>query len=125
MRTFARIIAVSELLLILPAVLFMTAVVGRNLGSQYELAHTAQRLIMWYAGQMWTLWVLLLALPFAVLVTGCATLLRGRNRDQELPHISHRPLVVFRPHPATLFVAATTVAAAAILVVVVLHMLAN
>jgi hypothetical protein len=125
MRSVPRIIAVSELLLIFPAVLFMTAVVVRNLGSQYELAHTAQRVIMWYAGQMWTLWVLLLALPFAVLVTGCATLLCGWNRDQELPNISHRPLALFRPHPATLFVAATTVAAASILMIVVLHMLAN
>jgi hypothetical protein len=125
MRTLTRIIAISELMLIFPAALFMTALVVRNLGPQYELAHTAQRVITWYSGQMWTLWVLLLALPFAVLVTGCATLLRGWNRDLELANIAHRSLAMFRTHPATLFVAATTVVAAVILVIVVLHMLAN
>jgi hypothetical protein len=125
MRTLTRIIAVSELLLIFPAALFMTALVVRNLRPQYELAHTAQRIVMWYSGQMWTLWVLLLALPFAVLVTGCVTLLRGWNHDLELPNIAQRSRAVFRTYPATLLVAATTVAAAAILVIVVLHMLAN
>jgi hypothetical protein len=113
MRTPTRIIAVSELLLIFPAALFMTALVVRNLRPQYELAHAAQQIVTWYSGQMWTLWVLLLALPFTALVTGCATLLRGWNRDLEPPNIAHRSL------------AATTVAAAAILVIVVLHMLAN
>ena len=38
---------------------------------------------MWYSGHMWTLWVLLLALPFAGMVTGCGTLLREWNRDLE------------------------------------------
>jgi len=32
---------------------------------------------MWYSGRIWTLWILLFALPFAVLVTGCVTLLRS------------------------------------------------
>jgi len=125
MRTPTRLIAVSELLLIFPAALFMSALVVRNLGPQYELTHAAQRVITWYSGQMWTLWVLLLALPFAVLVTGCATLLHDWNRDLGLPNIAPRSLAVFRTHPAALFVAATTVAAAVILVIVVLHMLAN
>lgn len=125
MRSLTRIIA-AELLLIFPAALFMTALVVRNLRlRQYEPAHTAQRIVMWYSGRMWTLWVLLLALPFAVLVTGCATLLRGRNRDLELPNPPHRSLAVLRTNPATLFVVATTLAAAAILVIVVLHMLTN
>jgi hypothetical protein len=74
---------------------------------------------------MWTLWVLLLALPFAALVTGGVTLLRGWNRGLELPNTPHRPLAVFGTQPAVLFVAATTLGAAAILVIVVLHMLAN
>jgi hypothetical protein len=104
----------------------MTALVVRNLGPlQYEPVHTAQRIVMWYSGHMWTLWVLLLALPFAGLVTGCATLLREWNRDLELPNTPRQSLAVLRTHPAPLFVAATTLTAAAILVIVVLHMLAN
>ena len=122
MRT--RIIAAMELALIFPAALFMTALVVRNLSPlPYESAHTAQQLVMWYAGRMWTLWVLLLALPFTVLVTGCATLRYNWNR--ELPHTARQLLAAIRAHLATLFVAATTLAAGGILAIVVLHMLAN
>jgi hypothetical protein len=124
MRT--RIIAAMELALIFPAALFMTALVVRNLNSlQYEPAHTAQQLVMWYAGRMWTLWVLLLALPFAVLVTGCATLRNRWNRDLELSRTVRQSLALIRAHLATLLVAATTLAAGGILAIVVLHMLAN
>ena len=77
-----RVIAVMELVLIFPAGLFMTALVLRNLQPlQYEPARSAQQLVMWYAGRMWTLWFLLLGLPLIVLVSGCAELLRSYNRD--------------------------------------------
>jgi hypothetical protein len=122
MRWPTRIIAFFELLLISPAALFMTALVLRNL--QSEPAHTAQRIVMWYAGRMWTLWVLLLALPFTVLVTG-ALLLHGRSRDLAPPNTPWRSLAMLRAHPASLFVAATTLMAASVLAIVVLHMLAN
>lgn len=126
MRTLTRVIAALELVLIFPAALFMIALVVRNLGPlQYEPAQTAQRIVMWYSTQMWTLWVLLLALPFAVLVTGCGTLLRDWSRDVKLPNTARQSRAVIRAHPETLFVAATTLAAAGILVIVVLHMLAN
>ncbi len=124
MRT--RIIAAIQLVLIFPAALFMTALVVRSVQPlQYEPAHSAQQLVMWYAGRMWTLWVLLLALPLAVLVTGCATLLRNWNRDTALMQTVRQSLAEIRAHVATLFVAATTLAAAGILAIVVLHMLAN
>jgi hypothetical protein len=123
MRWPTRIIAFFEVLLISPAVLFMTALVLRNL--QSAPTHTAQRIVMWYAGRMWTLWVLLLALPFTVLVTGGALLLHGRSRDLAPPNTPWRSLATLRAHPASLFVAATTLTAASILAIVVLHMLAN
>ena len=114
MRTQPRVIAALELMLISPAALFMTALVVRRLRPlQYEPAHTAQRIVMWYSGQMWTLWVLLLALPFTALVTGCAMLLNRWNRDVELPNNARRSL------------AATSLTAAGILAIVILHMLAN
>jgi hypothetical protein len=124
MRT--RIIAVMELVLIFPAALFMTALALRNLQPlQYEPAHSAQQLVMWYAARMWTLWVLLLALPFTVLVTGCAALLHGWNRDTVRPLTARQSLAMVRAHLATLFIAATTLIAGVILAIVVLHMLAN
>ena len=124
MRT--RIIAVLELVLIFPAALFMTALMLRNLQPlQYEPARSAQHLVMWYAGRMWTLWVLLLGLPFIVLVSGCAELLRSWNRDVILPLTSRKSLVMVRGHLASLFLAATTLIAGVILAIAVLHVLAN
>ena len=118
-----RLIAVTELALILPAALFMIALILRSLlPRQYKLAHTAEQLVMWYAARMWTLWVLLLALPLAALVTGCATLRHTWKWDVES---TRQSLTVIRTHLATLVVVATTLTAAAILAIVVLHMLAN
>lgn len=113
MRTHA--IAAIELVLVFPAALFMTALVLRNL-PQFE--HSAQQLVMWYAGRTWTLWVLLLGLPLTVLVSGCATLARDWGGDMQ-------SLAIIRTHSATLLIAATTAGAGVILAIVVLHMLAN
>jgi len=120
-----RLVALVEVLLLFPAVLFMTALVVRYLPPQYEPARSAQQLVMWYAARMWTLWVLLLALPFAALVTGCGTLLNSWNHDVGLAQGTRRKLVFIRAHPATLFVATTTLTAAVILATVALHMAAN
>jgi hypothetical protein len=125
-RSITCLTAALELLLIFAAALFMTALVVRNLRPlAYEPAHTAQWIVMWHSGRMWTLWVLLLALPFAALVTGCVTLLGGWNRAVESPNTARQSLAVFRANPATLTVAATTLTAAFILVIVVLYILAN
>jgi hypothetical protein len=121
-----RVIAVIELVLIFPAVLFMTALVLRNLQPlQYEPARSAQQLVMWYAGRMWTLWFLLLGLPLIVLVSGCAELARSYKRGIVLPLTSQKWLAVVRAHLSSLFIAATTLMAGVILAIVVLHVLAN
>lgn len=123
MRTLARLIAAMQLALILPAAFFMTAVlVGAGDAPQYELARVAQRIVMWYSARMWTLWLLLLALPFVVLVAGCATLLQSWNH---VPHPARQSLAMIPAPLVTLFVAGTTLASAGILAIVVLHMLAN
>jgi hypothetical protein len=115
------ITAVLELLLMLPATLFMAALVIRNL-PLHEMADSAQRIIMWYSGRVWTLWVLLLALPFTVLITGCVALFRDQ---MELPNAARQPVAIIRAQPVTLFVAVLALSAAGILAIVVLHMLTN
>ena len=80
---------------------------------------------MWYAARMWTLWVLLFGLPLTVLVSGCAALLHGWNRDIVLPLTARQSLAMVRAHLATLLIAATTLTAVVILGIVVLHVLAN
>ncbi|HLZ29925.1 MAG TPA: hypothetical protein VKV73_21605 [Chloroflexota bacterium] len=119
MNTTRPAVAATQGLLILPAALFMAALVVRTLPlPQSELVLNAQRIVMWYAGRQWTLWVLLILLPLAVLVAGCLTLLSSRNRTAELP-----PTI--RPRVATVCVTTATVMAGGILAIVVLHVLAN
>jgi len=120
----ARIITVTQLAFIFPAALFMTALLLRILlPLQNETAHSAQRLIMWYAGRMWTLWVLLLALPLIVLIMGCAALVSRWNnatRREESELLTNMLWDVPK-----IVITATTIAAGVILAIVVLHMLAN
>ena len=120
------IIAATELVLIFPAALFLTAVVARHLQPlQYEPAHTAQQIVTWYSVRYWTLWVLLIGLPFAALLTGCVTLLRNSNGGTEERRAGRQPSAAIRTHLPTRIIAAATLAAGLILAVVALHMLAN
>jgi len=121
-----RVVATMQLALIFPAALFLTSVlVGVGDAPQYDLARFAQRIVKWYSARGWTLWLLLLVLPFGVLVTGCATLRRTWNGNVELP-LAARPSLAMIPAPlATLFIAWTTLTSACVLAIVVLHMLAN
>ena len=127
MNTIKRAIAATEILLIFPAVLFMTALFVRNLQpQQYEPAHTAERIVSWYSLRPHVgLWILLIALPLAVLVIGCATLLRSWNDDVELRQASRQMLSEIRAHLATLFVAAATLTAGVILAIVAMHVLTD
>jgi hypothetical protein len=121
MKVLRRSLAAAELLLIFPAALFMTALFLRSIQPrQFEPAHSAQRIVDWYASSVHIgLWVMLIALPFAVLTIGCATLVRMWRRDAALREAFH----AVRAHFATLLIAIATVAAAAILAVVAVHLI--
>ena len=127
MQTLKRAIAATELILIVPAALFMTALFVRNVQPlQYEPAHTAQRIVMWYAARPHVgLWVFLIALPFVVLVTGCATLLRSWNDDVQLRQAAAQAFAALRAHLAMVFVAAATLTAGGVLAIVTLHVLTD
>ena len=127
MSTLKRAIAATELLLVLPAALFMTALVVRSLQPvQYEPAHTAQQIVTWYAARPYVgLWVLLIALPLAVVITGCATLLRSWHCNVELRQAARQTLAAVRAHLAMLLVAAATLTAGGILAIVAVHMLTD
>jgi hypothetical protein len=86
-------------------------------------ANTAQQIVMWYAGRLWTLWVLLFTLPCIVLVSGYVTL-RNRNRDTE-QHSTRRWIACTHPHWPVRFLYVTTVASAGMLAVVVFHVLTH
>lgn len=115
-----------QLVLIVPATLFMTAVlVTAGDAPKYDLARLAQRIVTWYSGRMWTLWLLLLALPCTMLIAGCATLLATWEHDVEVLHSSRWSLATIQAPLATLGVVGATLASAGILAIVMLHMLAN
>ncbi|MGZ7032434.1 MAG: hypothetical protein ACXVIJ_10725 [Thermoanaerobaculia bacterium] len=127
MNTIKRAVAATELLLIFPAALFMTALFVRNLQPmQYEPAHTAQRIVMWYSARPHVgLWILLIALPLAVLVIGCTTLLRSWNDDAALRQSARQTLAAVRAHLTTLLVAVATLTAGGVLAIVALHVLTD
>jgi hypothetical protein len=127
MKTARCSIAAAELVLIFPAALFMAALFLRNVQPlRYEPAHTAQQIVSWYAARPHVgLWIFLIALPLAVLATGCTTLVRYWNADSELRHAAGQTLVAVRAHLATLLVAAATLVAGGILAIVALHVLTD
>jgi hypothetical protein len=122
MRT--RFIALLQLVLIFPAALFMASLVVRNFGPlKHAPAHAAQQIVMWYAGRLWTLWVLLFALPCMVLFIGCVAL-RTRNRGTE--QLSTRwPLASSRPHWPVRLLSVTTLTSVGILAIVGFHALTH
>lgn len=122
-----RIIAVTELLLIFPAVLFMTALFVRNLQpTRYQPARSAQLIVQWFSARPnLGLSVLMIACPIAVLVIGVVTLRRSWRADRELREAAHQAWTVLRSHWTPLIVAVTTVAAAGILAIVALHVLSG
>jgi hypothetical protein len=126
MRATGRLVAASQVLLIFPAILFMGSLVVRNLSPlQNEPAHTAQQIVLWYAGRMWTLWALLIALPLGVLVTGCVVFAGSWSKDVRLLQAAQQMLAAIHADRAMLIVTVMTLTAGAILTIVVLHMLAN
>ncbi len=127
MRGITRAIAAVELVLIVPAILFMSSLLVRNIQPvEHEPARTAQRIVAWYAASTGLgLWVLLIALPFTALVAGGLTLLRVWEADGDLRQAVRQTGGAVRGNLATLLVAAATLAAAAIVAVVVVHMMSD
>jgi hypothetical protein len=127
MKTILRSVAALELLFVFPAVLFMTALFARNVQPpQYEPAHTAQRIVNWYAVRPHIgLWVLLIALPLAVVVIGSATLMREWHRNQELRDATSKAIRMMRSHSPSILIACATATAAGILAIVALHVLTD
>jgi hypothetical protein len=125
MKTAKSAVAATELLLVFPAALFMAALFVRNLQPQeYEPAHSAQRIVDWYAASPHVgLWVLLIALPLVVLFLGVVTLVRSWKADADLRLAARLVRESVRGHFATLLVTLATLTAGGILAIVALHVI--
>lgn len=127
MKTIFRSLAALELLLVFPAVLFMAALFARSIQPrQYQPARLAQQIVDWYAASPRIgLWVLLIALPLAVVAIGIAALVQEWRRNRALRDATVQILTVTRAHAATLLIASATVTAGGILAVVGMHVLTD
>ena len=120
-----RATAAFELALIAPAALLLTAVlVGAGDMPQHELAAVAHRIVAWYAGRGWTLWVMLIAMPLVAVASGAAALFRPLP-DRDAAEYPHLPLASLFEPIATLLVGWATITAGAIVVIDALRMAAN
>jgi predicted membrane-bound mannosyltransferase len=123
-----RAIAATEVVLILPAAVFMAAILVRNVTPlPKEPAATAQRVVLWYAHlpPQVGLWGLLSLLPLAVLVVGCGAILSSWETDATLRAAAQDVGRALRAHAAIVLTAATTVMAAGILAFVAVHMMTD
>lgn len=127
MKSRRRSLAAAELLLVFPAALFMAALFVRNLQpQQYEPAHTAQRIVEWYAARPHLgLWLLMIALPLLVMVMGSVALARAWHSDEALRNAVTVTLANLRAHTATFLILLATTAAAGILAIVALHVITD
>lgn len=127
MKNLHRALATLEAALILPAALFMTALFVRNVQpQQFEPAHTAQRIVDWYAARTHVgLWLFLIGFPLAVLAIGCISLVRNWRSDPALREAALDSARSIRRHFAVLVVALATAASAVILCIVALHLIAG
>ena len=126
MNTGKRIIAVAEVALILPAAIFMVALALREWRPlHYEPTHIAQQIVKWYTVRPWTWPVLMVRLPSAVFVTGCATLLWIWHTDRTSRKSAPPTDDSVEVDPSTLVIAATTLTAGYFLAIIAMHMLVN
>jgi hypothetical protein len=122
-----RALATLELLLIFPAALFMSSLFVRQMQPpQYQPAHTAQLIVEWFSARPHLgMAVLLIALPFAALVIGSATVLGYWRSDASFREAAVEIVAVVRTHFALLLVIAATLIAGGILAVVVVHVITD
>ena len=127
MHALKRSIATLELLLIFPASLFMLSLFLREVQpAPYEPAQTARHIVDWYAARPRVgLQLFLMALPFAALIIGGATVLRAWRTDAELRQAVLQTLTAIRANFSALLIAGATLLAAGILGIVALHVLTD
>jgi hypothetical protein len=127
MNATRRYIATLEFLFVFPASLFMMALFLRNIQPpQYEPAQTAGRLVDWFSARPHLgLDVCLIALPFAALAIGCATVLRTWRSDAQLRHAALQTLAAVRANLAAILIVLATLVAGGILAIVALHIITD
>lgn len=114
------VIAAGTLALVGPAVLFMTALFLRQVPRPGTgPARTADRIVKWYAGHpQFSLWVLLILLPFSAFVLGLAALLRTWGDNPKLQYWTSRAMEEIPKHWPAMSIGGATIVSMALLVMI-------
>ena len=118
------VIAALALALVCPAVLFVAALLVRQvLPLASEPARRAERIVAWYAAHpQLALWVLLFLLPLSAFILGSAALLRTWGENPRLQDIAWRALAAIPAHWPAMSIGAATLLAAALVVMITAHL---
>ena len=120
------VIAAWALVLVGPAVLFVTALFIRQVARESRPARTADRIVRWYAAHpQLALWVLLLLLPLSALILGSAALLRTWGNNPKLQYFTWRALAEIPEHWPALSIGGATLIAFGVLVMITAHLMAT
>lgn len=120
MRTIRPTVAIIELLLIVPATLFMVALFLRAVQPIMGTGH----LINWFSRHgLVGLRVFLFGMPLTAGIVGLAVILRSWRRDAALRRDALELCAILRANLAYLLIAISTLMAGGILTMVALHMI--
>jgi hypothetical protein len=121
------VIAAWALALVGPAILFVAALVIRQVPPpESQPARTADRIVKWYAAHpQFALWVLLLLLPMSTFVLGSAALMRTWDENPKLQYYTWRALTEIPEHWPALSIGGATLLAAGVLAMITGHLFAG
>jgi hypothetical protein len=117
-----------EWLMVLPAAVFLSAAAFRGLQPvQYEPARTCAAIVAWTVAHVSQLGaaILFLGMPGAVVLAGCATLLRIWRQDAALRQDSAMTFAILRRHLTVGLLTAAVLLAGAVLAAVGVHNLTD
>jgi hypothetical protein len=120
MRAIKPTLAVVELLLVVPATLFMGALFLRDVQPIMGTGH----LVDWFSHHVRVgLDIFLIAMPLAAFIVGAPMLLRSWHSDAALRRDALEVCAIVRANAATLLIALSTLIAGGILTIVAMHMI--
>ena len=120
MRAIKQALAIVELILVLPASLFMAALFLREV----QPAAQTGRLVEWFSHHVVLgLYIFLVAMPLAAFIAGCAMVLRNWRDDAQFRRAALEMFSTARAHVASLLIAGATLIAGSILALVAMHMI--
>ena len=120
------VVAVWTLALVAPGVLFVMALLLRQVPPpESQPARTAEEIVRWYAAHpQFSLWVLLLFLPISAFILGSVALLRTWGDNPQLQAFTWRALAAIPAHWPAVSVGGLTLLSAGMLVMITSHLMA-